>query len=71
MAEAETPLLLGGTTSPGIDSERSLEFDSFYYSFFTIEPISLDFENLNILCLRAGDLTRLIRPHSSLFWPII
>jgi hypothetical protein len=34
------------------------------YSFFTTEPILGDFENLNILCLRAGDLSRLIRPHS-------
>jgi hypothetical protein len=34
------------------------------YSFFTIEQFCLDFENLNILCLRAGDLSRLIRPHS-------
>jgi hypothetical protein len=34
------------------------------YSFFTIELISLDFENLNILRLRAGELSRLVRPHS-------
>jgi hypothetical protein len=34
------------------------------YSFFTTEQIFGDFDNLNILCLRAGDLSRLIRPHS-------
>jgi hypothetical protein len=35
-------------------------------SCFTIGPFFFfkDFENMNILCLRAGDLTRLICPHS-------
>jgi hypothetical protein len=35
----------------------------FSFFFFTTEPICMDFESLNILCLRAGDLTRLARPH--------
>jgi hypothetical protein len=39
-------------------------FEIIDYSFFTVEPIFLDFENLNILYLRAGDLSRLICPHS-------
>jgi hypothetical protein len=34
------------------------------YSFFITEPIFGDFENLDNLCLIAGDLSRLIRPHS-------
>jgi hypothetical protein len=34
------------------------------YSFFTIEQNLLDFENLNSPCLKAGDLTLVVRPHS-------
>jgi hypothetical protein len=34
------------------------------YSFFTIEQFCLDFENLNVVCLRPGDLSHVIRPHS-------
>jgi hypothetical protein len=34
------------------------------YSFFTTEEIFLDFENLDTQCLRARDLTCLVRPHS-------
>jgi hypothetical protein len=34
------------------------------YSLFTIEPISFNFENWNILCHRVGDLTCLVRPLS-------
>jgi hypothetical protein len=33
------------------------------YSFFTTEVV-LNFENLNIKCLAAGDFTHLVRPHS-------
>jgi hypothetical protein len=36
------------------------------YLFFKIELIVLDFKNLHILCLGAGDLTCLVRPHSLL-----
>jgi hypothetical protein len=34
------------------------------YSFFTMEHFCLDLENLNVLCLRAGDSSHLISPHS-------
>jgi hypothetical protein len=40
---------------------------SLYYIlliFYYIEPIPYEFENLNILGLRVGDLNRLVRPHS-------
>jgi hypothetical protein len=42
--------------------ERLVEITD--YSFSTIKQFCLDFENLNVLCLRSGDLSCLIRPHS-------